>query len=394
MACNNTVRLVAEFDDISTSLVVDTLMGVATHKMNPKFRQIRGKPVEIMKNLERFRDCLHFENAYQNMVSDHNWAQHYFLTKTKSQEEMFREHLFRYLAVLLPESGYEYSICNRYSQDKSGQGVMVVATKDWNPGDSITHLSGFIVEMNAEEENSFIRVGENDFSIMYSTRKQCSQLWLGPAAYINHDCKPNCKFWPTGRDTACVVCIQPISTKEEITCFYGDNFFGPGNENCECVTCERFGKGTFQFTKKPQIITQKRKYSLRSTNSRFRSPTQFISSLSSVDRSICSSPESITASPVSCFTQFFYTEPKSPTSTPILELKKIVISERLRRLHSRSQTDHKTKHTSSRNKRKFNKECDQIKDRRIPQRVETNIEESKVKRTRIQTRGPRRKYHD
>ncbi|KAB1251317.1 Histone-lysine N-methyltransferase KMT5B [Camelus dromedarius] len=117
-----------ENDDLATSLVLDPYLGFQTHKMNTRFRPIKGRQEELKEVIERFKKDEHLEKAFKCLTSG-EWARHYFLNKNKMQEKLFKEHVFIYLRMFATDSGFEILPCNRYSSEQNG--AKIVATKEW-----------------------------------------------------------------------------------------------------------------------------------------------------------------------------------------------------------------------------------------------------------------------
>uniref|UniRef100_A0A6V7VQI2 [histone H4]-N-methyl-L-lysine(20) N-methyltransferase n=1 Tax=Meloidogyne enterolobii TaxID=390850 RepID=A0A6V7VQI2_MELEN len=277
------IKELCENDDMCTALFVDSVMGFVTHKMD-----IRHKPLpeyerrNLINLLCEFVHNTDFDTTL-NSISSLNIVKEFLNSKTDFEKENFEGHILRFLLMFYPHSGFTITQCFRYSGENR-MGGKLVATKFWKQGSIIENLIGVIGELSKQEEAKILQRGVNDFSVMFSVRKKRAQLWLGPAAYINHDCNANCKFIPGPQEhTAIIKVLRDIQTGDEITCYYGANFFGDGNLRCECSTCEREGTGLFSLRQNPNIEEEeeekhsnseekneeeKNKYKLRDTDYR------------------------------------------------------------------------------------------------------------------------------
>ncbi|VDK86651.1 unnamed protein product [Litomosoides sigmodontis] len=238
-----TIQELCDNDDMATSVIVDPVLGFRTHKMNLHYRPPQHEELIKLKNiLSKYMEDQDLCSAIRDIFHV-NIVTKFLKRRTLKQQLAFRDHLLRFMRMFSTDSGFTVQACHRYKTENR-LGGMLIATKSWQKGDVIGSLVGVIGDLSHEEESQLLRKDVNDFSVMYSTRKQRAQLWLGPAAYINHDCYPNCKFVPNSY-AAVVQVLRDIALGEEITAYYGDNFFGDNNSRCECLTCERACKGSF-----------------------------------------------------------------------------------------------------------------------------------------------------
>ncbi|CUS13741.1 unnamed protein product [Tuber aestivum] len=154
-------------------------------------------------------------------------------------EPEFSRHARRYLSIYQPDAAFEVASTNRF--DPTRPEACVLARKDLRRGEMVKYLTGVLVKMSDNEEQYYSRV-QSDFSIIYSSRVGAMSLLLGPARFINHDCEPNCKFTTAGKEHVNLYVERDIKAGEEITVKYADDYFGEGNRECLCRTCEGLGR--------------------------------------------------------------------------------------------------------------------------------------------------------
>ena len=174
---------------------------------------------------------------------------------TADEKEHFKRHLRKYVNIWLPDCPFEVGTTNRYVLSR--QEAAVFARKEIKKGETIKFLSGIQVSMNEEEEKK-IGMNRRDFSIVISSRKKKSSIFLGPARFSNHDCDGNARLTTRGAYGMHIVAARDIEVGEEITVIYGEDYFGEDNCDCLCATCERYLRNGWDPTKEPRSTNTSR----------------------------------------------------------------------------------------------------------------------------------------
>lgn len=160
----------------------------------------------------------------------------FFNRLDSTKQRHFGLHLRLYMQIYIRDCPFEISSTNQYAVRTNGAEASITARQLIKRCDTVKYLCGTLAVMSPEEENELSR-RKRDFSILVSSRNGRASLLMGPARFVNHDCRPNAEIRARERGVE-IVALREISVGEEVTVSYGSNFFGNNNCECLCRTCE------------------------------------------------------------------------------------------------------------------------------------------------------------
>ncbi|KAL7423815.1 histone lysine methyltransferase Set9 [Cryptotrichosporon argae] len=286
VAVRNDAENLEEDDDACSWVLIDQLGALPDTKLGVHPQQVRFVPPphksdDVLAVIQKYiiqNRIPDIPAALEALLQLPPFKEHADGKATSDQVTRFKKHMRRYLLIFQPSSRVEIYTTNRYQHVTKHTELAVYATRTLQPGEEINELQGTMVDLPKEWEQDidvadmFDAASENDnegsdadgedragsaassrkgkepaeargarrsgrtrrrdFSIIYSDRKQRNQLFLGPARFLNHDCKPNVGLLRKGTYVTFRVLDQPIRIGEELTTMYAPNYFGEGNREC------------------------------------------------------------------------------------------------------------------------------------------------------------------
>ena len=87
LSTNMNAKELCENDDLATSLILDPILGFTTHKMNTRFRPVKGRTEDMLQTVDEFLCTANYEKCFSKILSA-DWARIYFMSKTSRQKQV------------------------------------------------------------------------------------------------------------------------------------------------------------------------------------------------------------------------------------------------------------------------------------------------------------------
>lgn len=251
----------ARDDDFLSHLLVEKLgtddVPLLVHKMDPSRRLPKTNPTDLMAIIRRLvtakgsSSSAAIHHAVDRLLELPS-VRYFNKGFTEREINSFATHASRYMELYLPTGSIEIAHTQRYSHRTGKSELCILATRPLAPGTVLSELKGSMADLTEADELELKRTDRRnshggirrDFSVIHSKQLKKNHLFLGPARFVNHDCDNNCELFREGRYITFRV-LKPVAVGEEVTAHYGDGYFGRGNRDCLCETCERRGVGGY-----------------------------------------------------------------------------------------------------------------------------------------------------